>query len=172
MGWHVHDTSSEGDAGSESDTRERFGRRIAAHRAKLGWTQQQLAERLAVSRVAVSHLESGVSTPGERTVALLAGLFKVAPHDLVADTDYPSAKVDRLPVVVTQHTEVELQMALFDNDVGWFDAVPPVRAEVALDRWEVTFRFLRDASHDMAERSAIDTALRRIGELRIELRDR
>jgi transcriptional regulator with XRE-family HTH domain len=166
----VPDRSSESDAGSERDTRERLGRRIADHRAKLGWTQQQLAERLAVSRVAVSHLESGSSTPGERTVALLAGLFKMAPHDLVAGTDYPTAKVDRLPLVVTQHTEVELQLALFDNDVGWFDAVPPARAEVALDRWDVTFRFLRDASHDAAERSAIDAARRRIGDLRIQIR--
>jgi transcriptional regulator with XRE-family HTH domain len=164
VGWHVHDTSS------EDEGIERLGRRIAAHRAKLGWTQQRLAERLAVSRVAVSHLEAGVSTPGERTVALLAGLFKVAPHDLVAGTDYPIAKVDRLPVVVAQHTEVELQMALFDNDVGWFDAVAPARAEIALARWDVTFRFLRDASHDTAERSDIDAALRRIGELRAALR--
>jgi transcriptional regulator with XRE-family HTH domain len=162
----VHDTTS------EDEGFERLGRRIAAHRAKLGWTQQQLAERLAVSRVAVSHLEAGVSTPGERTVALLAGLFKVAPHDLVAGTDYPTAKVDRLPLVVTQHTEVELQMALFDNDVGWFDAVPPARAEVTLDRWEVTFRFLLDASHDATERSTIDAALRRIGDLRRTLRGR
>jgi transcriptional regulator with XRE-family HTH domain len=166
----VPDTSSESETGPESDTRERLGRRIADHRAKLGWTQQQMAERLAVSRVAVSHLESGVSTPGERTVALLAGLFKVAPHDLVAGTDYPSAKVDRLPVVVAQHTEVELQLALFDNDLGWFDAVPPARAEVVLDRWEVTFRFLRDATHDISERATIDAALRRIAEERAALR--
>lgn len=170
MGWHVPDRSSESDTGSESDTRERLGRRIADHRAKLGWTQQQLAERLAVSRVAVSHLEAGVSVPGERTVALLAGLFKVAPHDLVAGTDYPSAKIDRLPVVVAHHTEVELQLALFANDVGWFDAVPPARAEVVLDRWEAMFRFLRDHAHDAAERSSIDATLRRIGELRTALR--
>jgi transcriptional regulator with XRE-family HTH domain len=167
----VPDTSPESDTGCESDTRERLGRRIADRRAKLGWTQQQLAERLAVSRVAVSHLEAGVSTPGERTVALLAAVFKVAPHDLVAGTDYPSAKVDRLPVVVAQHTEVELQLALFDNDVSWFGAVPPARAEVVLDRWDATFRFLRDTSHDSAERSSIDNALRRVGELRRALRD-
>ena len=41
-----------------------LGRRIADHRAKLGWTQLALAGRLAISRVAVSHLESGVTFRG------------------------------------------------------------------------------------------------------------
>src|SRR5262245_30668168 len=90
---------------SGSPPHESLGRRIAAHRAKLGLTQQELADRLAISRVAVSHLESGLSDPGERTVTLLAGLFKVEPHELVAGTSYPSAKADRLPVVATRYTE-------------------------------------------------------------------
>ena len=63
-----------------------------------------------------------MTMPGERTVALLAGLFKVAPHELVAGTDYPPAKADRLPVVATQYTEVELQLALFENDLAWFES--------------------------------------------------
>src|SRR4051794_33874233 len=63
---------------------ESLGRRIADHRAKLGWTQQDLAERVGISRVAVSHVESGMTDPSERTVALLAGVFKVDPYDLVA----------------------------------------------------------------------------------------
>jgi transcriptional regulator with XRE-family HTH domain len=147
--------------GSAPDHRERLGRRLAAYRAKLGWTQQELAERLAVSRVAVSHLEAGMTMPGERTVALLAGLFKVAPHELVADTDYPAAKADRLPAVVTQHTEVELQLALFENDVTWFDSVSPQQAEVVLARWERTIAALRDATYDVRERTMLDDALRR-----------
>ncbi|MGE0795797.1 MAG: helix-turn-helix transcriptional regulator [Acidimicrobiia bacterium] len=54
---------------------EKLGRRIAERRAVLGWTQSDLADRLGISRVAVSHLEAGMSQPGERTVALLAGVF-------------------------------------------------------------------------------------------------
>ena len=94
----------------ESPQSEHLGRRIAAHRAKLGLTQQELADRLAVSRVTVSHLEAGMSTPGERTVTLLAGLFKVEPHQLVSGTSYPIAKMDRLPLVATRYTEVEHQL--------------------------------------------------------------
>jgi transcriptional regulator with XRE-family HTH domain len=149
----------------EPNETERLGRRIAAFRGKLGWTQQELADRLAVSRVAVSHLESGVTTPGERTVTLLAGVFKVPPHELVADTDYPKAKAERLPVVVAQHTEVELRLALLENDVRWLDLVSPAQAEVILEQWRVTLEYLFDDAHDLRERAAIDDAKQRVRSL-------
>src|SRR3546814_17114091 len=85
---------------------ESLGKRIAKLRAGLGWTQQDLADRVAVSRVALSHIESDISVPGERTVALLAGVFDLEPHDLVVDSTYPRAQAARLPLVVTRHTEV------------------------------------------------------------------
>jgi len=93
---------------------ESLGDRIGKHRTELGWTQAELAERVGISRVALSHIESGISTPGERTVALLAGVFKVEPHELVARTDYPPAKAERLPLVAARYTEVEHQLALLD----------------------------------------------------------
>ena len=73
--------------------------------------------------VAVSHLEAGMTTPGERTIALMAGIFKVDTPPARRGTDYPAAKADRLPVVVAHHTEVELQLALFENDLRWLDHV-------------------------------------------------
>jgi transcriptional regulator with XRE-family HTH domain len=99
-----------------------LGRRIAKLRAELGWTQQELADRIAISRVALSHLESDLSTAGERTVALLAGVFGMEPHELVAGTSYPTAKTDRLPLVVARYTEVELQCRLLDRDVATCEA--------------------------------------------------
>ena len=74
---------------------ESFGKRIARLRQQRGWTQERLAERLAVSRVAVSHIEMGLSIPSERTVVLLAGLFDTEPHLLVAGSNYPDAKRER-----------------------------------------------------------------------------
>ena len=56
---------------------ETLGERIGRLRSQLGWTQQELADRLAISRVAVSHLEMGISVPSERTIVLLAGVFHV-----------------------------------------------------------------------------------------------
>src|SRR5437588_12765893 len=99
-----------------------LGRRIARLRRQLGWTQQELADRISISRAAVSHLESGVSVPSERTVTLLAGVFKLEPVELVADTDYPIAKAERLPVAAARYTEVELQLRLYaatPDDPTW-----------------------------------------------------
>ena len=143
---------------------EHLGRRIAKLRAELGWTQQELAARLAISRTAVSHLEGGVTDPGERTVTLLAGLFKLEPLELVAGTAYPSAKAERLPTVATRHTEVELQLALLDRDLAWhhrLDLCAEVRAE--LDGWATRLRGLDATSGDPAERDALRLALRKVG---------
>ncbi len=145
---------------------ERLGRRIAAHRAKLGWTQQELAERLAVSRVAVSHLESSLSVPGERTVALLAGVFGLEPHELVAGTDYPVAKADRLPLVVARHTELDLQLALLDQEVGWIEHTPDAHALALIESWQARLGVLAADLHDRSEQVTAGEALERLRRLR------
>lgn len=96
-----------------------LGARIARLRADRAWTQQQLADRIGISRVAVSHLETDMNVPGERTVALLAGCFRLEPHELVADTTYPPAKADRLPLVAARWTDVELHLDRFERDLWW-----------------------------------------------------
>lgn len=98
---------------------ESLGKRIASLRTARGWTQERLAERLAVSRVAVSHIEMGLTMPGERTVVILAGLFGVEPHQLVAGTSYPVAKRERLPAVAARYTHAEHLSALLDADLAW-----------------------------------------------------
>ena len=130
-----------------------LGRRIADLRTQLGWTQQELAERLAISRVAVSHLETGMSIPGERTVTLLAGLFKLEPHDLVAGTSYPVAKAERLPVVATRYTEVELQIRLLNQAID---------DGVSVEGWTDRLLALLNLTHDGRERKALEDALAKI----------
>jgi transcriptional regulator with XRE-family HTH domain len=139
---------------------ESLGRRIADLRAKLGLTQQELAERVGISRVAVSHLEAGMSDPGERTVALLASVFKVEPHDLVAGTSYPPGKADRLPLVVARHTEVDLQLALLENDLAWMQRTGTDASIV--DGWQSRLLALLETAHDDREREAIRAALARV----------
>jgi transcriptional regulator with XRE-family HTH domain len=132
---------------------EHLGRRIARLRADLGWTQQDLADRLAISRVAVSHLESGMSVPSERTVTLLAGLFKLEPHELVADTSYPTAKSERLPVVACRYTEVELQLRLLDRDV---------ECGADLREWPAKLAAVEAMAHDRRERTLVRAAATRL----------
>ena len=135
----------------------RLGRRIAQLRNELGWTQQELAERIGISRAALSHLEASMSVPGERTIAILAGLFKLEPHELVAGTDYPTAKSERLPVVVTRYTEVELQLRMLQREaeLGVLDA----------EEWDERLRLLAKSTHDRRETAAIEAARRELPRL-------
>src|SRR5437879_4555856 len=137
---------------------EGLGRRIAAHRAKLGLTQQELADRLAVSRTAVSHLEAGMAVPGERTVVLLAGLFKVEPRDLVAGTSYPPAKAERLPAVAARYTEIELLVLLLDNDLSWLERGGASELRRVLDEWDARLAAIDERSLDLREREMLSEA--------------
>ncbi|MGH9179718.1 MAG: helix-turn-helix domain-containing protein [Acidimicrobiales bacterium] len=131
-----------------------LGRRIAELRNALGWTQQELAGRVGISRAALSHVEAGMSTPGERTVALLAGIFKLEPHELVAGTRYPVAKAERLPVVVTRYTEVELQLCLLARDLELGVA--------GAGGWDERLRLLAKATSDSRQLAAVNQARHRL----------
>lgn len=98
---------------------ESIGKRIARLRAEKGWTQQALAARLAISRVAVSHIEMDLTLPSERTITLLAGILKCPPAELVANTTYPLAKAERLPEVTCCYTALEADLRLLENDLAW-----------------------------------------------------
>lgn len=88
--------------------------------------------------------------PGERTVTLLAGLFKCDPHDLVGGTDYPTAKAERLPLVACRYTEVELQQRLLERDIA---------SGVPLYDWPHELRRLLKGCHDPKEQAALKAAL-------------
>lgn len=144
---------------------EHLGRRIAAHRAKRGWTQQELADRLAVSRVAVSHMEAGMTSPGERTIALLAGAFKVEPHELVAGTSYPAAKAERLPLVAARYTEVELQLELLAADLAWLERTRGEFDRRVLAEWDARLFALTAEAHDRGEQRLVQAARSRVRQL-------
>jgi transcriptional regulator with XRE-family HTH domain len=145
---------------------ETLGQRIARLRTRLGWTQSDLAERLAASRVAVSHFEASLALPSERTIVLLSGLFRIEPIDLVAGTGYPMAKAERLPAVACRYTEVDLQLALLACDLAWLEqlgvgAGTPVHTEALVARVEA-LTVLCAATEDRYERAKIEEALARL----------
>jgi transcriptional regulator with XRE-family HTH domain len=105
--------------GTQASQLQPLGRRIGARRVAAALTQQQLSSRIAMSRAALSHLEAGITVASERSVCLLAGVFGVEPHELVAGTDYPIAKTERLPLFVARHGHVDLVLAVLDNDLAW-----------------------------------------------------
>src|SRR5262245_19065287 len=140
---------------------EMLGQRIALLRAQRGWTQEELAERLAASRVAVSHFEIGLALPSERTIVLLAGVFKLEPHELIAGTSYPMAKAERLPAVACRYTEVGLQLALLQRDLMWLARVTDEvwRSRVVAE-WQAKLTALSESAYDKNERALLAEAQR------------
>ncbi|MEO5842705.1 MAG: helix-turn-helix transcriptional regulator [Acidimicrobiales bacterium] len=147
---------------TERNPFDRLGYRIAELRRKHGLTQQQMAERLAISRVAVSHLESCLTPPSERTVTLIAGLFKLEPWELVRDTDYPTARVERLPSVVTRYTQAELLAAVVDALIESVADADRRRARAALEPWRARIMAEIETVADDGERALLIDAHRRI----------
>jgi transcriptional regulator with XRE-family HTH domain len=133
----------------QSTRLEALGQRIAKLRAARGWTQSELAEQLAASRVAVSHFEANLAVPSERTVVLMAGLFGMEPLELVDGTDYPLAKAERLPLTAPRYTEVELQLALFKRDMGWLERCGDTAMRMAIcAEWRVRLEQLQQTTFE------------------------
>ncbi len=110
---------------------ESIGKRIAFLRQRDGWTQQSLADRLAMSRVAVSHIEMDLTIPSERSITLMAGIFKLSPFELVEGTTYPQAKAERLPALTTTLTDLEHSYGLLQNDLEWLDCLEKQGSKLA-----------------------------------------
>jgi transcriptional regulator with XRE-family HTH domain len=141
---------------------ETLGQRIARLRTQRGWTQQQLADRLAASRVAISHFEMGIALPSERTIVLMAGLFKVEPHELIVATSYPAAKADKLPSVALRYSEVELQLALLERDLLWAERLGKTTSAEVQAEWRPQLMGLLDTTTDVYERRLLHEALNRL----------
>lgn len=63
--------------------------KIIALRKKLGWSQEDLAEKMNVSRQAISRWENGTALPDAQNVLQLSKLFNVTTDYLLND-DYES----------------------------------------------------------------------------------
>ena len=149
-----------------------IGKRIAKLRGERGWTQQYIAERIAISRAAVSHIEMGITIPGERTITLLAGLFKMTPLSLVEDTTYPRAKSDRLPFNVCCYTPLEIDLSLMENDFKWLELIQNTSLfdackDQMYTHWSTRLSERDSLTFDPLEKISIQQARQRLHQLTI-----
>lgn len=63
--------------------RKSLGETLKEHRFRCGMTQEFVAERLGVSRQAVSKWENGTSDPATSNLLALAKLYGVSPEELL-----------------------------------------------------------------------------------------
>ena len=70
----------------------KLAQKIYQHRKRMGLSQEELAERLGVTRQAVSKWEMGTSQPELDTVVLLAKTFGISIDELLAEDDSQPAE--------------------------------------------------------------------------------
>ena len=83
-----------------------FGEKLQALRKSRGWSQEQLAERIAVSRQAVSKWESEAAAPDTANVLEISRLFGVSTDYLLHD-DYTGD--GDIPAVKSRETQLKKQ---------------------------------------------------------------
>ncbi|QYR20631.1 helix-turn-helix domain-containing protein [Paenibacillus sp. sptzw28] len=71
-----------------------IGSRIAKLREDRGWTQEQTAASLGISRAALSHYEKNRREPDTDTLSKFADLFHVSVDYLVGRTNSPQVTLD------------------------------------------------------------------------------
>lgn len=95
----------------------KLNEKIFQHRRQLGLSQEELAERLGVSRQAVSKWELGVSLPELDTVVALAKTFGVTTDYLLRD-EYPAKEEEPAQNTYTATTQPTASYP------DWLDRLP------------------------------------------------
>lgn len=110
-----------------------IGNQIRERRARLGLSQDELAQRLYVSRVTISHWETGKTLPDVQSMLLLANLFDTTIDELVrGDVDEMREMVKRneqrtkVFAVALATVEVIVITALVVTAVAGRDYLEPV----------------------------------------------
>ncbi|HEY2495063.1 MAG TPA: helix-turn-helix transcriptional regulator [Paenibacillus sp.] len=89
----------------------KYGNRIADLREQKGWTQEELATTIGISRAALSHYEKNRRKPDFETLTQLADLFQVSIDYLIGRTSQFQHPMDG---DVQQFTE---QLELSDSEL-------------------------------------------------------
>lgn len=98
------------------DLRRRFGRLVKAHRARLGLTQEALAERAGASTDMISKIEAGTTGARFGMITQLAGALGVDPAELFT-SELPSGQLQRAAL-----NDITIRLAsLGDGDLRWLN---------------------------------------------------
>lgn len=87
-----------------------FGKLVRAHRQRLGLTQDQLGERVGLSRTSITNIEQGRQKVLLHQLFLLAGSFEINPDVLLPTTRGAEAE---------RHIDEKLPKHLTDREKAW-----------------------------------------------------
>lgn len=87
------------------DVENTIGKRIAAHRKRLGMTQEQLAEKLGITAQAVSKWENNQSCPDITAIPLLADIFQISTDVLLGLEEYTEPRSSAEAAIIDSPVE-------------------------------------------------------------------
>lgn len=100
------------------DLRKRFGSLVAAHRRRLGLTQEALAEKAGISVDIISKVEVGATGARFPVIERLADALGVDPAELFS-TEIPGGSLKRGPLI-----DLTTQLAALPaTDLRWITGV-------------------------------------------------
>lgn len=108
----------------------KYGDRIAYLREQNNLTQQQLADKIGITRASLSHYEKNRREPDYKTLEKLADFFEVSIDYLLGRTDNPTTNSNTLPELTAKDEKdiakkLESILESMDSDTGLaFDGEP------------------------------------------------
>ncbi|MBE6536593.1 MAG: helix-turn-helix transcriptional regulator [Ruminococcaceae bacterium] len=78
----------------------KVGARISEHRKRMGLSQEELAEKLYVTRQAISKWENGTSVPSIDTLCEISKMFKVSFEEILGLFDNEKIEVDKSNIFI------------------------------------------------------------------------
>lgn len=76
----------------------KFSEKLAELRRSKGWSQEQLGEKLGVTRQTISKWELGTTTPDMDKLAAMSDLFGITTDELIKGTDGKPASAGSIPL--------------------------------------------------------------------------
>ena len=107
------------------ELRKRFGRLLAAHRRRVGMTQDSLATASGVSPDMIARMEAGATGARFHTIVKLSAALGIDPAELFTH-ELPTSALERSSLTAV----IARLSTLSDKDLAWVDAL----LDVALKR--------------------------------------
>lgn len=101
-----------------ADLRQTFGRMVAAHRRRLGLTQEALAEKAGISVDMISKLETGATGARFQMIEKLAATLQVHPAELFT-ADVVAGRIRRRPL----QELIDRLSELDDQQLAWIKGI-------------------------------------------------
>lgn len=114
-----------------------LGKALKSKRLQKKWTQEQLSEKLQISRPTISSWESEKTLPDISNLLKLSVLFGCSLDDLLKEEIKLATKTFK--TMTYGNTPVRIKSKTWNKDLSFKNPNPEIKANVNMETGEVTF---------------------------------